>query len=206
MGESGRALLVTGFGNPLVGSKTRDDLMRQNEGHSSSPVNNFESGDHLGWYVRVNGKKVFGPFPRQRCDAFVNARRNRTGTKTEVRRGLKGVWHTVTHSLNAPAPISKRGSAYKIWEPKTSSAHPQTTTTESVDDEEAATRMSEIMRRRLSRVNRVRRERVENERIAREAEKHRIKVTRRAGAGFLSRLYDVPEQNILPRRMSNNLF
>ena len=173
--------------------------MRQNEGSTTPTSRN--SGDDLGWYVRVNGKKVFGPFPRQRCDAFVNARRTRTGTKTEVRRGSKGVWHTVKHTIDAPPPITKRGSAYKIWEAKKTAKNVDNTTTA-----EDATRMSESMKRRLSRVNRVRQERVENERIARETENRRVATERRAGAGFLAKLYDVPEQNILPKRMSMSDF
>ena len=177
--------------------------MRQNEG-STTPTSSQDDG--LGWYVRVNGKKVFGPFPRQRCDAFVNARRTRTGTKTEVRRGLKGVWHTVKHTIDAPAPIPKRGSAYKIWEPnKASNVHTGIGDTRATSAEEAG-RMSESMKRRLSRVNRVRQERVENERVARETENRRVATERRAGAGFLAKLYDVPEQNILPKRMSMNDF
>ena len=223
----GKALLMGGFTSPLVGSKTSEDLMRQNEGHGTSPgitspVVGARSSDVLGWYVRVNGVKVFGPFARQRFDAFVNARRSRSGTKTEVRRGSKGVWHSIvrltphtleasthpTHtqkhmytqkkSMDAPTFSRKRGSAYNEWRPKTKRAEAATTTT--VNE----TQKTETMKRRLSKINRVRRKRMESERMSRENEEDRVAAERRAGATFLSRLYNVPEDNILPRSSSHD--
>lgn len=143
------------------------------------------------WYVRVNSKRVFGPFSRVRLDTFLRARRSRTGTTTEIRRNASDPWHVCDHTADSPRVHSKRGSAYDLWKPKTGN---QNDTIKAITAADAARHLKEVLESHndpIAQKNRRDRE-IRNEEAMR----------RRAGADFLAKLYDVPAIDILPKGAS----
>ena len=184
---------------PLIGSEMREKLSHEDEQRLGVHHKPRTSGPSAEWFVRVDSKKVFGPFTHRRMELFVHARRERgVETSTEVRRGETGTWHTMTRASKAKG-LEKQSSAYGVW---VSSEERVANERARVEASERSSAAAHALQARLERVNAGAREatREENERRERKARE------RRAGANMLAKMWHVPADMILPPTRSHNSF
>lgn len=187
---------------PLIGQRTRKNLMlEENERIGTNSHALSEGGMRLvEWYVRIDRKKIFGPFTKARMERFVQARKEkaRSGT-TEIRRGTVESWHLASSGRD----FVRRDSAHGSW---SSRADQEAASRQRLEKERSMlarnTEALNAIRGRLDHVNaeHAARDRKEKARLEEAAR------TRRAGAHMLAKKWNLPESMILPKTVSHNSF